>query len=140
MTLNARRTMAKDKKNSLVHLSSILGDMSLPFHGVYSGTKTFNKVFSRMIYMGKYPSAPDTLIVKPGIVTTGMTDYHKDLSSAEPEDTVLGVTREMGLRTYGETNGAFVHSIMGESGSYTPDFAMHLFRKETGKLDKAPYK
>jgi short-subunit dehydrogenase len=140
MTLNARRTMAKDKKNCLVHLSSILGDMSLPFHGVYSGTKTFNKVFGRMVYMGKYPSSPDTLVVKPGIVTTGMTDYHRDPTSADPEDTVLGVTREMGLRAYGETNGAFVHSVMGESRAYTPDFVMHGIRNEAGKLDKAPYK
>ena len=90
--------------------------------------------------MGKYPTAPDTLIVKPGIVSTGMTDYHRDPTSAEPEDTVHGVSREMGLRGYGETNGAFVHSIMGESGSYTPDFIMHVIRNEAGKLDKAPYK
>lgn len=129
MTLNARRTMAKDKRNSLVHLSSILGDMSLPFHGVYSGTKTFNKIFGRMIYLGKYPTAPDTLIVKPGIVTTGMTDYHKDASSADPTETVHGISREMGLRACGETNGAFVHQVLGESGAYTPEFMMHEFRK-----------
>ena len=140
MTLNARRTMTKDKKNCLVHLSSILGDMSLPFHGVYSGTKTFNKVFGRMVYMGKYPQAPDTLIVKPGIVATGMTEYHRDPMSAEPEDTVYGVTREMGLRGYGETNGAFIHTILGESSAYNPEFVMHGIRKEAGKVDKAPYK
>jgi short-subunit dehydrogenase len=132
MTLNARRTFAKDKQNSLVHLSSILGDMSLPFHGVYSGTKTFNKVFGRMVYLGKYPKSPDTLIVKPGIVTTGMTDYHKDATSANPEQTVHGITREMGLRACGETNGAFVHQIMGENLAYTPEFVMHFIRTIAG--------
>jgi short-subunit dehydrogenase len=85
--------------------------MPLPFHGVYSGTKAFNRVFGRMIYMGKYPVSPDTLIVKPGLVTTGMTDYHKDLTSVEPEQTVNGMVREMGLRGYSETYGAFWHNL-----------------------------
>ncbi len=64
-----------------------------------------------MIYMGKYPVSPDTLIVKPGLVTTGMTDYHKDLTSVEPEQTVNGMVREMGLRGYSETYGAFWHNL-----------------------------
>ena len=111
-----------------MHLSSILGDFALPFHAVYSGTKTFNRVFGRMIYTTKANNPPDTLIVSPSAVTTGMTEYLKDQTTVEPEQVVFGLFRSLGLRPYYETNGAFWHCFQGVSMKSTPHLLSHLTR------------
>lgn len=111
MSKYAMRTFAKNERNCLVHLSSLLGSMPLPFYDVYSGTKTFNRVFGRMIYATKSGNAPDTLIVSLCKTTTPMTNYAKDPSTVEPEQVVFGLTRELGNSEYAETNGAYWHNI-----------------------------
>ena len=84
LTKHALTKVAKDESNSFVHLSSILGDMPLPFYGVYSGTKTFNRIFGSLIYTTKAGKKPDTLIVKPGKTTTPMTGYARDATTVDP--------------------------------------------------------
>jgi short-subunit dehydrogenase len=73
MTKYARQVMLSDRKNAFVHLSSILGETALPFHGVYSGTKTFNRVFGKLMSSNHKTNKAETLVVKPSGITTGMT-------------------------------------------------------------------
>ncbi len=128
MTKHAITKFSKDESNTIVHLSSILGDLPLPFYAVYSGTKTFNKVFGRLIYATKGGNSPDTLIVKPSKTTTQMTDYAKDATTVDPVDVVHGMCKELGLRRYGETYGAWLHNVHGLSSLYIPKVVRHLAR------------
>jgi short-subunit dehydrogenase len=119
MTKYARSKMAGDRRNSVIHMSSIVGDLHLPFHAIYGGTKAFNRVFGKTFSSGWKTNTPDTLVVKPSLVSTGMTGYHKDPSGVEPEDVVRGIMRELGggggdlsvSQDYRETNGAFWHCL-----------------------------
>lgn len=73
MTKHAREVMRNDRRNALVHFSSIIADVDLPFHAVYCGTKAFNKVFGKVTSENHHTNKADTLVVKPAGVTTGMT-------------------------------------------------------------------
>jgi len=84
LTKHALTKVAKDESNVFVHLSSFLGDLPLPFYGVYSGTKTFNRIFGSLTYSTKAGNKPDTLIVKPSKTTTPMTGYARDATTVDP--------------------------------------------------------
>ena len=136
MTKNARAVMPSEQINAIVHFSSILGDMGLPYHALYSGTKTFNRVFGRLTYQNQLTNPPDTLIVKPSTTTTAMTGYQKDVTSVLPEEVALGMFRELGLddnKRYSETGGAFKHCVQGASIKYVPDIANHVMRQQSLK-------
>jgi len=140
MTKVAVARFAKDERNCLVHLSSILGYMPLPFYDVYSGTKIFNRVFGGLVHATKSGNTPDTLIVSPGKTTTPMTHYAKDGTTVDPEEVVFGMCRELGHRTYAEVNGAFWHNVQGGFSMYFPQVVYHKMRKDFGKKEEFPFK
>ena len=128
MTKYALANFAKDESNALIHLSSILGDFGLPFYAVYSGTKTFNRVFGMLTHYTKAGNTPDTLIVKPSKTSTQMIDYARDSTSVEPVEVVHGMCKELGLKSYAETNGAWAHNVQGASFRYFPKPVQHLMK------------
>jgi len=141
MTKHAREVMHSDCKNAFVHLSSVLGELDLPFHGVYAGTKTFNRVFGRLMSWNHKTNKAETLVVKPAGMTTGMTQNHRDPSFVEPIDAVHGIMRELGTSPgYHETYGALLHGLIGNQAKYFPHFALHGAKKSLSQLKEPPYK
>jgi short-subunit dehydrogenase len=63
MTKYARAVMPTDKRNSIVTLSSIIAEFIVPFHGTYSATKVFNKVYAKLAHGAISTNKPDTLLV-----------------------------------------------------------------------------
>ena len=141
MTKHAREVMPKDKKNAFIHVSSVIGDIDLPFHGVYSGTKTFNRVFGKLTSENHRTNKAETLILKPAGITTGMTQNYKDPSFVDPEDVTFGMLRELGTsQGYHESNGAFLHSLQGAGINYIPQFIAHPLKLQISTLKDSPYK
>ena len=141
MTKHARQVMQSDTKNAFVHVSSVLSDISLPFHGVYSGTKTFNKVFGHLMSWNHKTNKAETLLVKPAGMTTGMTQHYTDPTFVQPSAAVHGIFRELGTSPgYHETYGALLHVSIGNQAKYFPHFALHQAKIGFAGLKEAPYK
>jgi short-subunit dehydrogenase len=138
-TKYARQTMPSDKHNLMIHLSSLLGDVAFPFYGTYSGTKTFNRVFGKLMHENQRTNKPDTLIVKPGGILTNMTKGHQSSSYVPPEDVIQGMFREIGINWWGcgygyrEVNGCMNHNLLGFQMAISPSFVKHWFRLYVGK-------
>mmetsp|Transcript_3388 Transcript_3388/g.5703 ORF Transcript_3388/g.5703 Transcript_3388/m.5703 type:complete len:120 (+) Transcript_3388:488-847(+) len=85
----------------LIQLASSASDFPLPFMTIYSATKRYNDIFAQQVafVLGKKASTEtvDTLIVKPGLVTTSMTKNMKlPMLSCFPEETSSGSLHVLG--------------------------------------------
>eukprot|EP00347_Sterkiella_histriomuscorum_P019711 403340581 len=146
MTKYMREHVKQHKqKSAFVHFSSILSQMPLPFHAVYSGTKRFNQVFGDCVAVSsnhwskmRRQKQIDQLIVQPSGVTTNMTQYHEDPMFVKPGQVSYGLLRDLGIKT--QSNGAFWHQLQGDGTKYLPRPVINLVYKFFGNLEKAPYK
>ena len=72
----------RDKQSYIIHIASVVSDIRNPLTSAfYQATKTANKVFANYTY---YPSSLpiDYLIIKPGWVSTNMTNKNVDFITA----------------------------------------------------------
>jgi NAD(P)-dependent dehydrogenase (short-subunit alcohol dehydrogenase family) len=76
----------------------------------YCATKVYDDQLSRSITESYQKRNINTLIVQPGIVTTGMTHNAQVAgSSCQPEECVRGSLSQLGLLNY--TYGATIHTF-----------------------------
>ena len=106
----------------------------MPFLAVYSGTKTYNKKFSEIINFHNWTSHTakhvDTLVVKPGSVSTAMNNFKKGYDVVTPEAVSKGTFTELGIHHY--TNGGLRHAATSTFLGLTPNPLIHLFKKYDG--------
>ena len=115
----------------------------MPFFGIYSATKRFNKVFGYMnaFSYGCGPNARqfkdpreaksslDFMVYQPGECSTRMNNFRKDRLSAPPQDSAHGALRDLGQKWH--TNGALIHSCLNILVNYTPAPVAHLTMLQT---------
>eukprot|EP00347_Sterkiella_histriomuscorum_P006676 403351860 len=125
--LNAKK---HNQKTAFVHLSSTLSEIGFCYNAIYCGTKTFNKIFANSFARNSNNfdqnriKQIDTLIVKPGTVTTNMTQNKEDFISVTAQEVGSSIVRDLGRRQ--ESYGGMKHTFLGNLTQYTPKFANNL--------------
>jgi short-subunit dehydrogenase len=72
VTLTARLLpgMLANRRGAIVILGSVAGRQPVPFHGLYSATKSFDLVFGEALWAETRERGIDVLVVQPGPVAT----------------------------------------------------------------------
>jgi NAD(P)-dependent dehydrogenase (short-subunit alcohol dehydrogenase family) len=71
----------RESGGRLVTVASVLGRVTLPFHGVYCATKHAVEALSDALRVELEPHGVDVVVVEPGAVQTGFNERAKDALS-----------------------------------------------------------
>ena len=115
-----------------MNLSSIVSIMPFPNATTYSATKVFDDQLTKSIRESYLKRNIDSLIVQPGIVTTGMTGSAQITgNSCLPEQTSIGSLAQLGL--LGHSYGSTIHTWVATQLIATPRPIEHQMKLYMGK-------
>ena len=105
------RVKQRKFRSAIIELSSVANIAPLAKKEIYSATKRFNRHFA-MAIAPKVKSLVDYLILKPGFVSTPLTDNRKiDAFTCDVDGCVNGTLKVLGQRP--QTFGHWKHIIKG---------------------------
>ena len=105
------RVKSRKSRSAIIELSSVASIAPLAKKEIYSATKSFNRFFA-MSMNPKVKSLVDYLILKPGFVTTALTDNRKsDFITCNVDECVNSTLKVLGQRQ--QTYGHWKHTIKG---------------------------
>lgn len=100
------------KRSAVIDLASIASIIPFPGKEIYSATKLYNRFLTSGLSMMPETINVDFLSVKPGFVTTPLTDNRKeDNITCNTEECVNGALKALGHKR--ETYGATKHILFG---------------------------
>ena len=73
--------MRRAKAGTIVNVTSIAGEISLPFQGIYSATKFAVEGLSEALYAEVRPFGINVVLVQPGDFRTGFTDARRTVNA-----------------------------------------------------------
>jgi short-subunit dehydrogenase len=118
-----------DRKFGLIQVSSSASEIPVPLLTHYGATKRYDEWFSDLVnkrnLMKDKTKNIDTLIVRPGPVTTGMIKYFKAGNSCYPEETSRESLCDLGVCETYRTYGSMKHNFTKISNAFTPDSILH---------------
>lgn len=103
---------SRPKRSALIDVSSVTAIVTLPGKELYAATKYFNKALNISHSMAADGDKVDFLALKPGFVSTNLTDNRKaDIITVDTTKCVLGTLKALGNRKV--TFGATAHILFG---------------------------
>lgn len=111
-------------RSAIINLSSFLGETAAPYSTVYSATKAFNTFFSECLAMEKNMNKLDILSVRPMYVESPLSKKKKAFMVPDRRQCALACLKE--LRWEYETNGYYLHRVLGLSARMAPKWVRRL--------------
>ena len=102
----------RSSRSAVIDLSSVASIYPFPGKEIYSATKLYNRFLTNGLSMMPETTNVDFLCLKPGFVTTPLTDNRKEDSiTCNTEECVNGALKALGHKR--ETYGATKHVLFG---------------------------
>lgn len=106
------KLQSRNLRSGIIDLSSITSLFPLPGKEIYAASKSYNRFLTCGLSMLKSSDKVDFLCLKPGFVTTPLTDFRKeDFITCNTEECVVGALKALGQKR--ETYGATKHILFG---------------------------
>ena len=128
------------RKYGLIQLASSASDVPFPLITHYGATKRYGEWIAHCINLRNLRKERteniDTLIVKPGLVTTPMVKNCSTYNSCYPEETSRGSLCDLGVNQTNRTYGSMKHNFEKMiTNTYFPEICFYAIRRHFGAMD-----